>query len=460
MFRRKLRIVRPTGRIRIQRGSDKRPGLRHRLGMRPLPWLQNCFSGTIPVVLGLFAAIPGSWMALHGEPVDATRFWRLKNRPVIPLEARGHDRRVDLRWRAPNTPIHGYVIQRASSEEGPFTPLNSRWRRETFYSDYLGANGQTRWYRVIGMYQGAEAAFSRPVQATTRAMTNQELLTSVQEATFRYFKDDAHPVSGLARERTGSGDTCTSGGTGFGLMAWCVAVERGFVSRQEAAGHVLKVLRFLEEETPRYHGAWSHWIHGRTGRTIPFSLYDDGGDIVETSYLAQALLTLRQYFTEPTPTEEEIVQRCTRLWEQIEWDWYLRSPDGKWLYWHWSPRYGWKMNHRVGGQFNECLITYLLAIASPTHPIPPSCYRTGWTGDPPVAYVNGRTYYGYKLAVGMDYGGPCFSRTTRFSDSIPAIGEMHSAITLGTTAPSPASTGPTASTTRRTSRPTASVSGD
>ncbi|MCP5521958.1 MAG: beta-glucosidase [Verrucomicrobiales bacterium] len=239
-------------------------------------------------------------------------------------------------------------------------------------------------------------------------MTDEELLTSVQAATFRYFWDYAHPTSGLARERTGSGDTCTSGGTGFGLMAICVAAERGFVSRETAVERLNTLLSFLENRAERYHGAWAHWIHGATGNTIPFSRYDDGGDIVETAYLAQGLLTVRRCFDRETPDERELVARATRLWEGIEWDWYLGEPPGKQLWWHWSPNHGWRMNHRIGGHFNECLIAYLLAIASPTHPIPADCYRLGWVGEPPDGYLNGHEYYGQHLAVGWPYGGPLF----------------------------------------------------
>jgi hypothetical protein len=240
-------------------------------------------------------------------------------------------------------------------------------------------------------------------------MTDEQLLTSVQEAVFRYFWDYGHPVSGLTREGYKLGhstDTCTSGGTGMGLMAICIGVERGFVTRAEAAKRILKILMFLEEKANRYHGAWSHWINGATGQTKPFSKYDDGGDLVETAYVVQGLLTVRQYFDNPNdPVESEIRTRATRLWEQVEWDWYLRYPRGQVLYWHWSPNHNWRMNHKIRG-YNECMIAYLLAIASPTHPIPASCYYKGWAGA--AGYANSHTYYGYRQWVGQEKGGPLF----------------------------------------------------
>ena len=133
-------------------------------------------------------------------------------------------------------------------------------------------------------------------------MTDEQLLTSVQEAVFRYFWDYGHPVSGLAREGYGFGhspDICTSGGTGMGLMAICVGAERKFVTRAEAAGRVLQILTFLEEKASRYPRRLVALDSRRhTGATKPFSQYDDGGDLVETAYVVQGLLTVRQYFND------------------------------------------------------------------------------------------------------------------------------------------------------------------
>ena len=138
----------------------------------------------------------------------------------------------------------------------------------------------------------------------------------------------------------------------------------------------------------------------------PFGEYDDGGDIVETAYLVQGMLTARQYFDDPNDLVEMEIRSIVRLlWNQVEWDWYLQHPDSQTLYWHWSPNHEWHMNHAVKG-YNECMIAYLLAIASPTHPIPSSCYYNGWAGS--ADYANGNTYYDYKQWVGPEKGGPLF----------------------------------------------------
>jgi len=324
----------------------------------------------------------------------------------LELTATGHDSRIDLAWDGGQA---GYHVYRSSRAEGSFERLTTKPWKLTVYSDFLGENGRTHYYRITAVdRQGDESAPSEAVSARSCAMTDEQLLTSVQQATLRFFWEYAHPVSGLARERLGSRDTCTSGGTGFGMMAIVVGVERGFIKRKEAAAHLLKMVRFLETRATRYHGVWPHWLNGRTGQTIPFSKYDDGGDLVETSFLIQGMLTVRQYFTDDDPVERELRETITRLWKEVEWDWYLREPGGQRLYWHWSPRHGWRMNHAIGGHFNECMITYLLAIASPTHTIDPACYYEGWAGGDDGKYTNGNTYYGYRQWVGWPKGGPLF----------------------------------------------------
>ena len=85
---------------------------------------------------------------------------------------------------------------------------------------------------------------------------------------------------------------------------------------------MLKITRFLER-ADRFHGAWAHFISGRTGHVIPlFQIYDDGADLVETSFMMQGLLAARGYYTRDTPAERELRARITRLWQGVDWDWF------------------------------------------------------------------------------------------------------------------------------------------
>jgi len=229
-------------------------------------------------------------------------------------------------------------------------------------------------------------------------VSDDELLTLVQQQTFKYFYDFAHPASGMARERNTSGNTVTSGGSGFGIMALIVGMERNFITRAQGLERMDKILDFLET-ADRFHGVWPHWMDGNSGNVIPFSTNDNGGDLVETSFLVQGLLTFRQYLDSGVPAESDLIDRINVLWHEVEWDWYRKcDPTCKnVLYWHWSPDKGWIMNFALSGYFEE-QITYFLAAASPTHSVPKIAYTNGFAQNGGI--VRNDTYYGYPLKLG------------------------------------------------------------
>jgi len=221
-----------------------------------------------------------------------------------------------------------------------------------------------------------------PVSAIKPEITEISIYDSVQRATFQYFWDGAEPNSGLARERvhldniypSNDRNVVTSGGGGFGVMAILSGIERGYITRQQAVDRYDRILTFLET-ADRFHGAWPHWWHGESGKVKPFSKFDDGGDLVESSFMAQGLLCVRQYFANGNEAEKKIAGRADKLWKEIEFDWYRNGKNV--LYWHWSPLNEWKMNFAVDG-YNECLIMYVLAASSPTHGVPAEVYHEGW----------------------------------------------------------------------------------
>lgn len=244
--------------------------------------------------------------------------------------------------------------------------------------------------------------------ARPKNLSDSALVELVQKQSFRYFWDFAHPVSGLSRERSNiaydyGNEVVTTGGTGFGIMAVIVASERKWISRDTAAKFLLKLVKFLAK-SDSYHGVFPHWLHGATGRTIPFSRKDDGADLVETSYLFQGLLCAREYFNTDNRTERELRNRITWLWNDIEWNWFTREGQEV-LYWHWSPNNGWSMNFPIRG-FNECLIVYVLAASANRYPVSSAVYHRGWAES--NFFNNGKEFYGIRLPLGFDYGGPLF----------------------------------------------------
>jgi hypothetical protein len=234
-------------------------------------------------------------------------------------------------------------------------------------------------------------------------LTDTEALNMVQKDALKYFWDYAETNSKLARERYHTDDPnfdsniVTTGGSGFGLMTILVGVQRGFVNRDEAVTRLTTALTFLQN-ADRFHGAWSHWINGSTGHVVPFGTTDNGGDIVETSFLCQGLICVREYFKNGNPAEQALAQKADDLWKGVEWSWYTKGQNA--MYWHWSPTYGWQINFKLEG-YNECLITYVMAASSPTNPIPTTAYTQGWARN--GAIVNGGSQFG--IPVILNYNG-------------------------------------------------------
>jgi hypothetical protein len=266
-------------------------------------------------------------------------------------------------------------------------------------------------------------------------MSDDELLSMIQEECFRYYWErGSHPQSGMALESVpGDPRIVATGASGFGIMSIVVGMERDFITQPQGLERLSRIVSFLEK-AQRYHGAWPHFMDGSTGRTMPvFGMYDDGGDLVETAFLMEGLLTARQYVQHRGNAGQALAARITRLWETVEWDWYERQSGGNALIWHWSPEWSWRTDHKLTG-FNETMIAYLLAMASPTHSIPVDAYYAGWASQTPAAeqyragwsgtsdgdrYGNGNTYQGIKLDVGVGNGGPLFFTQYSFMGADP-----------------------------------------
>lgn len=258
---------------------------------------------------------------------------------------------------------------------------------------------------------GARRGSARGTQTSPQALAalpDEALIEAIQRQTFRFFWDGAHPASGLAPDRRSTreepvDDLVAIGGSGFGVMAMIVAVERGWITRQAALERLARMLEVLLRARI-YHGAYPHFMNGRSGDTITFSRKDDAGDLVETSFLCMGLLCARQYFDRDTPAEQLLRHQVTQIWDEVEWDWYTQG-GRRLLYWHWSPYNGWAMDHEIHG-WNECLITYVLAAGARRHAVDPLVYHRGYAAG--RDFINGKSYHGIELPLGQPYGGPLF----------------------------------------------------
>ena len=264
----------------------------------------------------------------------------------------------------------------------------------------------------------SETSNTVPEKEPTRPATfanDDAMLDYIERVHFNYMWDGAEPTSGLARERIHldgqypehDQDVVTTGGSGFGIAGLMVAMERGFITRDQGVERLTRIVNFLER-ADRFHGVWPHWLHGPTGKVKPFGQKDNGGDLVESCFLMQGLLCARQYLNRDNDAEKDLVKRINALWEGMEFDWYTRGGQDV-IYWHWSPEYEWEMNFPLEG-YNECLIVYVLAAASPTHSVPASCYHKGWARSGGIK--SDAAPYGYPLELkhngAEQTGGPLF----------------------------------------------------
>ncbi|MGH2647884.1 MAG: glucoamylase family protein [Ginsengibacter sp.] len=338
--------------------------------------------------------------------------------------AEGYAKHVDISWQPFKDAQVKFVEIYRSKNGKDFKPLGIQSPFINRYADYTGVTGESYTYKISFLnYKYEETALSNAFSATTRQMTDDQFLTMIQRACFRYYWEGAETISGLAKEDIpGRTDMIATGASGFGIMALLVGTERKFITHEQSIERFLKITSFFEK-AEKFHGAFPHFIDGPSGKVVPFfGSRNDGGDLVETSFLLQGLLTARAYFNKDNADEKLIRERIINIWQNVEWDWYRRYPDSKYLYWHWSPDKEWVINHRLTG-WNETMVTYLLSIASPTHAVPASMYYSGWANQDSTGiqyrmswggttdgdrYTNGNTYFGIKLDVGVSDGGPLF----------------------------------------------------
>jgi hypothetical protein len=214
--------------------------------------------------------------------------------PATPVNVNGfgYEKHIDIDWWENSEPdLAGYNVYRRVGNEFYF--YTAVPKDKSYLYLYLDNIGITNYFKVSAYdLTGNESALSDSVECTTHSMTDEEFLDMVQRATFRYFYD-------------------------YGVMALLVGIERGFISREQGITRMLKILNFLNTDADRFHGAFSHWLNGTTGDVIPFSQYDNGGDLVETSFMIQGLLTARQYFDLSTSEEIEIRNLITQRMDMV-----------------------------------------------------------------------------------------------------------------------------------------------
>jgi hypothetical protein len=222
-------------------------------------------------------------------------------------------------------------------------------------------------------------------------------LEVLQRLTFEYFQNETDPENGLVPDSTRQGAPCSIAAVGFALSAYPVGVERGFITRKDAVKRTLTTLRFFwnsshgpEPDTTGYKGFYYHFLDMKTGRRT----WDCELSTIDSTFLIAGALTAAGYFNRDTESECEIRTLADAIYARADWNW---AQNGKDTVTHgWRPERGF-IKYRWQG-YNEALILYVLALASPTHPLPETSYQA-WTRT-----YKWRKLYGHEFL----YGGPLF----------------------------------------------------
>ncbi len=222
-------------------------------------------------------------------------------------------------------------------------------------------------------------------------------LDKLQRDTFGYFLKETNVANGMVPDNTRQGAHASIAAIGFALSAYPIGVERGFVSRGEAIQRTLTTLRFFwaseQSEAPNatgYKGFYYHFLHMDSGRRA----WKCELSTIDSAYLLAGALAAGAYFDGDAAEEREIRKLAKGLYARADWEWALNT--GETVSMGWKPKSGF-LRYRWEG-YNEALVLYVLALASPTHPIPPTSYEAQ------TRTYSWKNIYGYEFL----YAGPLF----------------------------------------------------
>jgi len=218
---------------------------------------------------------------------------------------------------------------------------------------------------LAGEVRNAAAVFQEPA-AVPYERSDDALLDELERTAFRFFWEQAHSETGqvLDRARTAGEEVrreASVASTGFGLTALCIADVRDYGRSGEIALRVRRTLRFVKAKLPHEHGFFYHFVDFATGKRV----WNSEVSPIDTSLLLCGVLTARQHFA-----DAEIQDLATAIYERVDWNWMLNG--GKMFAMDWTPEDGFSRGR--WDHYCEHMMMYLLALGSPTHPIPAAAW--------------------------------------------------------------------------------------
>jgi hypothetical protein len=260
---------------------------------------------------------------------------------------------------------------------------------------------------------GLAAGCTTPGRQGTAGTPATDLIGDIQERTFRFFWDTTDPATGLAPDRWPTPSFASIAAVGFALTAYPVGVRHGWVTREAARARTLATLSFFADapQGPEPTGTSGHkgFFYHFLGTTKGHRFARCELSTVDTALLLGGVLFAQSYYDGDHPDEVRIRMLADRLYGAVDWTWIVPRPPFVSMGWH--PETGFiRSDWNI---YNEGMILYILALASPTHPLPPATwpaltarFEASWqaTGDRP--HLHFAPMFGHQYShVWIDFRG-------------------------------------------------------
>jgi len=307
------------------------------------------------------------------------------------VETRVADKSVILRWPTDaNYDPAEYVVYRSIQPSGPFTRLSHQPLTSTRYVDFDVVNNQTYYYQIQKInHSGTVKAVSTVIPARPAVLNDSLFLDLLQRTAFDFFWNEANPNNGLIKDRDTPNAACSIASVGFGLTAIGVAIDRAWITREAGRDRVLTTLNTFWQQpqgremsgTIGYKGLFYHFLDMNTG----LRAWNSELSSIDTALLLAGIIYAKQYFTERHEDALRIRQLADSIYYRIDWDWMRNYQPNITL--GWFPDKGF-INAWWRG-YNEAMIMCILALGSPTHPVPATTW-TAWNSG-----YSWQTHYNY-----------------------------------------------------------------
>lgn len=309
-----------------------------------------------------------------------------------PVVTRAGDRSTVLHWpRNPESDIVGYAIHRSTNSNGPFALVGPTFTVLPSFADLSVSNGQTYYYIVRGV-NGAwtESADSVVASAAPEAFADDsEFLEYVSQTAFDYFWFEANPTNGLVRDRSQPNSAVSIAAVGFGLTGIGIAIDRGWITRDEGRQRLLTTLRTFRDGPQGTNltgmignkGWYYHFLHLNTGTRAG----DSELSSIDSALLLAGVLYARAFFDLNQTEENEIRSAADVIFNRVDWAWMANGQNSLTL--GWKPESGFLPWRWIG--YNEAMVLYILGLGTATNPLAPA-HWSSW-----VSGYSWRTNYGY-----------------------------------------------------------------